>query len=159
MCAAGEFLTDIPSRLDRLPWSKWHWLVVIGLGVTWILDGLEVTLAGAIGGVLKESLHMSDAQVGASATFYLIGAVLGAIGFGYATDRLGRKRLFTITLVVYLAGTAASALAWNFWSYVAFRAITGMGIGGEYAAINSAIDELIPARVRGHVDLVINATY
>jgi MFS family permease len=156
----GErFQTDVPNRMDRLPWCRWHWLIVIGLGTTWILDGLEVTLAGAIGGVLKESLHISDAQVGATATFYLIGAVAGAIGFGYATDRLGRKKLFTITLLVYLLATAASALSWNFWSYAGFRAITGMGIGGEYAAINSAIDELIPARLRGHVDLTINATY
>ncbi len=154
-----RFSTAVPNRLDRLPWSRWHWLVVIGLGVTWILDGLEVTLAGAVGAVLKSSLHMSDADVGASATFYLIGAVIGAIGFGYATDRMGRKKLFTITLLVYLSATACSALAWNFWSFAVFRFITGTGIGGEYAAINSAIDELIPARVRGQVDLIINATY
>lgn len=159
MKEGSRFHTDVPNRLDRLPWSRWHWLVVIGLGITWVLDGLEVTLAGAVGGVLKESLHMSDTQVGASATFYLIGAVLGAIGFGHATDRLGRKKLFTITLLVYLIATACSALAWNFWSYAFFRFVTGTGIGGEYAAINSAIDELIPARVRGHVDLIINATY
>ncbi len=151
--------TQIPARMDRLPWSNFHWLVVIGLGVTWILDGLEVTLAGAIGGVLKETFRINDTQVGATATAYLVGAVIGAIGFGYATDRLGRKKLFTITLVVYLAATAASALSWNYWSYMLFRAITGMGIGGGYAAINSAIDELIPAKVRGRVDLVINSTY
>ncbi|HEY2389828.1 MAG TPA: MFS transporter [Candidatus Angelobacter sp.] len=154
-----QIQTHVPQRLDRLPWSRWHWLVVTGLGITWVLDGLEVTLAGAVGGVLKQSLHMSDAQVGASATFYLIGAVIGAIGFGYATDLLGRKKLFTVTLMVYLVATACSALAWNFWSFAFFRFITGAGIGGEYAAINSAIDELIPARVRGHVDLTINATY
>lgn len=154
-----QFRTDVPNRMDRLPWSKWHWLVVIGLGTTWILDGLEVTLAGAIGGVLKDALHMSDGEVGASATFYLAGAVLGAIGFGYATDRLGRKKLFTITLLVYLLATAASAFAWNYSSYALFRTITGTGIGGEYAAINSAIDELIPARLRGQVNLSINATY
>jgi len=159
MQEGDRFETDVPNRLDRLPWSRWHWLVVTGLGVTWILDGLEVTLAGAVGAVLKESLHISDAQVGATATFYLSRAVIGAIGFGYATDLLGRKKLFTITLLVYLIATACSALAWNFWSFAFFRLITGMGIGGEYAAINSAIDELIPARVRGHVDLVINATY
>jgi len=151
--------TYVPHRLDRLPWARWHWLVITGLGITWVLDGLEVTLAGAVGGVLKQSLHMSDAEVGGSATFYLIGAVLGAIGFGYATDLLGRKKLFTVTLLVYLIATACSALAWNFWSFAFFRFITGTGIGGEYAAINSAIDELIPARVRGHVDLLINATY
>ena len=154
-----QIQTHVPQRLDRLPWSRWHWLIVTGLGITWVLDGLEVTLAGAVGGVLKQSLHMSDAQVGASATFYLIGAVIGAIGFGYATDLLGRKKLFTVTLLVYLVATACSALAWNFWSFALFRLITGAGIGGEYAAINSAIDELIPARVRGHVDLTINATY
>lgn len=159
MPAAELYRTNVPNRLDRLPWSKWHWRVVIGLGVTWILDGLEVTLAGAIGGVLTHALHMSDTQVGESATFYLIGAVVGAIFFGYATDRLGRKKLFTITLLVYLIGTALSGLAWNFWSFAFFRALTGTGIGGEYSAINSAIDELIPARMRGHVDLIINATY
>lgn len=159
MATEQQFQTDIPNRMDRLPWSRWHWLVVIGLGTTWILDGLEVTLAGAIGGVLKQALHLSDTKVGATATFYLLGAVVGAIGFGYATDRLGRKKLFTVTLLVYVLGTAASAFAWNFWSYVFFRTATGTGIGGEYAAINSSIDELIPARLRGRVDLIINATY
>jgi MFS family permease len=154
-----KFRSDVPIRMDRLLWSRWHWLVVAGLGITWVLDGLEVTLAGAMGAVIKNSLRMSDAEVGATGTFYLIGAVLGAIGFGYATDRLGRKKLFTVTLLVYLIATACSALSWNFWSFAFFRFITGSGIGGEYAAINSAIDELIPARVRGHVDLVINATY
>jgi MFS family permease len=155
----SQIVTNIPHRLDRLPWSRWHWLVIVGLGITWVLDGLEVTLAGAVGGVLKVSLHISDTQVGATATFYLIGAVIGALGFGYATDRLGRKKLFTVTLIVYLTSTLLSALSWNFWSYALFRACTGMGIGGEYAAINSAIDELIPARVRGRVNLAINSTY
>src|ERR1700744_5448245 len=151
--------TCIPARLDRLPWSRWHWLIVTGLGVTWVLDGLEVTLAGTIGGVIKSSLHMSDSQVGDSATFYLIGAVVGALFFGWLTDRLGRKNLFMITLGVYLLATAATAFAWNFSSYSVFRFFTGFGIGGEYAAINSAIDELIPARVRGRADLIINSTY
>ncbi|HEY2499766.1 MAG TPA: MFS transporter [Candidatus Angelobacter sp.] len=153
--------SDIPARLDRLPWSRWHWLVVIALGITWVLDGLEVTLAGAVGAVLKrtDTLALSDAQIGASATFYLIGAVTGALLFGYATDRLGRKRLFTITLLVYLTATALTAFSWNFASYALFRALTGAGIGGEYSAINSAIDELIPARVRGRVDLIINASF
>jgi MFS family permease len=153
--------SHVPARLDRLPWSSWHWLIVVSLGATWILDGLEVTLAGALGGVLTrhETLGMSDAQVGASATCYLAGAVLGALLFGYGTDRFGRKKLFFITVAVYLIGTALSGFAWNFWSYACFRAITGAGIGGEYAAINSAIDELIPARVRGRVDLMINGSY
>jgi MFS family permease len=151
--------THIPARLDRLPWSRWHWLIVTGLGITWVLDGLEVTLAGTIGGVIKSSLRMSDAQVGDSATFYLIGAVLGALFFGWLTDRLGRKKLFMVTLAVYLLATAATAFAWNFSSYSVFRFFTGFGIGGEYAAINSAIDELIPARVRGRADLIINSTY
>lgn len=153
--------SDIPARLDRLPWSRWHWLVVIALGITWVLDGLEVTLAGAIGGVLKlhDTLGLSDAQVGASGTAYLIGAVAGALLFGYATDRLGRKRLFTITLLLYLTATALTACSWNFASYAVFRGLTGAGIGGEYSAINSAIDELIPARLRGRVDLIINASF
>lgn len=153
--------SDIPARLDRLPWCRFHWLVVIALGITWVLDGLEVTLAGALGAVLTrpDTLGLSDAEVGLSATCYLLGAVIGALGFGYATDRLGRKKLFTITLLLYLAATALTALSWNFFSYALFRALTGAGIGGEYSAINSAIDELIPARVRGRVDLIINGSF
>jgi len=136
-------------------------MIVVALGVTWILDGLEVTLAGALAATLKDpaSLGLSDTQVGGTATAYLSGAVAGALLFGYLTDRFGRKRLFFITLAVYLAGTALSGLAWDFWSFVVFRALTGAGIGGEYAAINSAIDELIPARLRGQVDLAINSSY
>src|SRR5881396_4378413 len=151
----------VPARLDRLPWSSWHWLIVVSLGAIWILDGLEVTLAGALGGILTrhETLGLTDTQVGASATCYLTGAVLGALLFGYGTDRFGRKKLFFITVTVYLIGTALSAFSWNFESYAVFRALTGAGIGGEYAAINSAIDELIPARVRGRVDLMINGSY
>src|SRR5437588_9269741 len=153
--------TNIPARLDRLPWSRWHWLIVTALGITWVLDGLEVTLAGAVGGVLTrpDTLGLNEAQVGASATAYLFGAVIGAVIFGYSTDRLGRKRLFIVTLAVYLCATALTAFSWSFASYTLFRALTGAGIGGEYAAINSAIDELIPARVRGHVDLIINGSY
>lgn len=153
--------TDIPARMDALPWSRWHTFIVVALGITWMLDGLEVTLAGAVGSTLKDprALHLSDWQVGLSASAYLAGAVVGALVFGYATDRFGRRKLFFITLLVYVAATAATAFAWNAWSYFLFRALTGAGIGGEYSAINSAIDELIPARVRGHVDLLINATF
>ncbi len=153
--------TNIPQRLDRLPWSRWHSKMVIALGITWLLDGLEVTLAGSLASVLKDknALGLSDAQVGATATGYLAGAVIGALFFGWLTDRLGRKKLFLITLALYLSATAATAFSWGFGSFLLFRVLTGAGIGGEYAAINSAIDELVPAAVRGNVDLVINATF
>ena len=160
--ATGETIESyVPARLDRMPWSRWHWLIVVSLGATWILDGLEVTLAGSLGGILtrRDTLGLTDTQVGASATFYLAGAVIGALLFGYGTDRLGRKKLFFITVAVYLIATGLTAFSWSFASYAFFRAITGAGIGGEYAAINSAIDELIPARVRGRVDLMINGSY
>jgi len=153
--------TNIPQRLDRLPWSRWHLFMVIALGITWLLDGLEVTLAGSLASILKEhaTLGLSDVQVGSAATGYLAGAVTGALVFGWLTDRFGRKKLFFITLALYLSATAATALSWGFGSFLVFRALTGTGIGGEYAAINSAIDELIPAEVRGRVDLMINATF
>jgi MFS family permease len=160
--ATGEVVeTLIPRRLDRLPWSRWHWMVVIGLGITWILDGFEVTLVGALASVLTkpDTLHLSTQQASSAGTWYLLGAVCGALLFGYLTDRLGRKKLFMVTLAVYLVFTVASALAWNFWSFAIFRILAGSGIGGEYAAINSAIDELIPARVRGRVDIIINGTW
>lgn len=153
--------SDIPGRLDRLPWSRFHWLVVAGLGVTWILDGLEVTIIGAIGSVLEEpaTLDLSSVEVGLAGTIYLAGAVIGALTFGELTDRLGRKRLFSVTLGLYLAATVATAFSFDVVSFYAFRFATGLGIGGEYAAINSAIDELIPARVRGWTDLAINGSY
>jgi len=153
--------TDTPARLDRLPWGRFHTLVVIALGITWILDGLEVTLAGALSGALKESpvLQFSNAEVGLAGSAYLAGAVLGALFFGWLTDRLGRKKLFFTTLAVYLLATAATALSWSVWSFALFRFITGAGIGGEYAAINSTIQELTPARVRGWTDLVINGSF
>jgi len=153
--------TDIPARLDRLPWSRWHWIVIVALGITWILDGLEVTLVGSISGVLtdKGTLHFSTAQATAAGSFYLAGAVVGALFFGYLTDRFGRKRLFMITLGVYLIFTVATALSWGFWSFMIFRFFAGSGIGGEYSAINSAIDELVPARVRGRLALAINSSW
>jgi len=153
--------TRIPARLDQLPWSRFHWLVVLALGVTWILDGLEVTFKGAVSGVLQlpETMGFSAAQIGLLGTGYLAGAVFGALVFGRLTDRYGRKRLFFITLGVYLAGVGLSAFSWDFWSFFFFRFITGCGIGGEYAAINSAIDELIPARHRGRVGLMINGSF
>jgi MFS family permease len=158
---AGIVETDVPARLDRLPWGRFHTLVVVALGVTWILDGLEVTLAGAISPALKhsESLHFSNADVGLAASAYLAGAVLGALLFGWLTDRLGRKRLFFITLAVYLVATAATALSWSVASFAFFRFMTGAGIGGEYTAINSTIQELVPARYRGWTDLVINGSF
>ena len=158
---AGIIATDIPARLDRLRWGRFHTLVVVALGITWILDGLEVTLAGAVAPALKQSplLHFSNAEVGLVSSAYLAGAVLGALFFGWLTDRLGRKRLFFITLALYLVATAATALSWNLWSFALFRFLTGAGIGGEYTAINSAIQELIPARYRGWTDLVINGSF
>ena len=153
--------TSIPSRLDSLRWSGFHTRVVLALGITWILDGLEVTLAGALSGALKESprLHFTNFDVGFSNSAYLAGAVLGALGFGWLTDRIGRKKLFFITLAVYLTATAATALSWNMASYALFRFLTGAGIGGEYTAINSTIQELVPARYRGWTDLLINGSF
>src|SRR3974390_1083962 len=153
--------TDIPARLDRLPWTRFHTLVVVALGITWILDGLEVTLAGSIAGALRESpvLHFGATEVGLVGTAYLTGAVIGAVLFGYLTDRFGRRKLFFVTLGLYLTATAATALSWNFWSFALFRSLTGAGIGGEYAAINSAIQEFVPARFRGRTDLAINGSF
>lgn len=162
MAAAQAIVeTDIPARLDRLPWGRFHTLVVAALGITWILDGLEVTLAGSLAGALKQSpvLAFSNAEVGIAASAYLAGAVLGALFFGWLTDRLGRKKLFFITLAVYLIATAATAFTWNLATFALCRFVTGAGIGGEYAAINSTIQELIPARVRGWTDLVINGSF
>lgn len=153
--------SDIPHRLDRLPWSRFHTLVATALGITWVLDGLEVTLAGTLGAALAdpEALGLTAGQVGLSASFYLLGAVSGAIVFGFLADRFGRKRLFTVTLGLYLIATAATAFSWDLWSFCLFRFLTGAGIGGEYSAINSAIQELIPARYRGRTDLAINGSF
>lgn len=153
--------TDIPARLDRLPWSRFHTLVVLALGITWIFDGLEVTLVSALSGALKQSpaLQFTNTDIGIVGSAYLAGAVLGALFFGWLTDRLGRKKLFFITLSVYLTATAATALSGNLWTFALFRFFTGAGIGGEYAAINSTIQELIPARYRGWTDLCINGSF
>jgi MFS family permease len=153
--------TDIPSRLDSLRWSGFHTRVVTALGITWILDGLEVTLAGALSGALKESpaLKFTNFDIGFANSAYLAGAVIGALGFGWLTDRIGRKKLFFITLALYLTATAATALSWSVASYALFRFLTGAGIGGEYTAINSTIQELVPARYRGWTDLVINGSF
>src|SRR5256886_4447850 len=152
---------SIPARLDCLRWGGFHTRVVAALGITWILDGLEVTLAGALSGALKESptLQFSNFDVGLANSAYLAGAVLGALGFGWLTDRIGRKKLFFITLALYLTATAATALSWNVASYALFRFLTGAGIGGEYTAINSTIQELVPARYRGWTDLLINGSF
>src|SRR5258706_4526146 len=153
--------TDIPASLDRLPWGRFHTQVVVALGVTWLLDGLEVTLAGALSGALKQSpvLQFTNSEIGLASSAYLAGAVLGALFFGWLTDRLGRKKLFFITLAVYLTASAATALSWDLWSFMMFRFITGAGIGGEYTAINSTIQELVPARVRGWTDLLLNGSF
>jgi len=158
----GRIETNIPARLDRLPWARFHWLVVIGLGTVWILDGLEVTIVGAIAPRLTEAgsgIAISTAQIGTAAAFYVGGACVGALFFGQLTDRFGRKKLFLLTLGVYILATLATAASWTAWFFFLCRFLTGAGIGGEYAAINSAIDELIPARVRGRVDLIINGSY
>jgi len=159
--APASHETDVPARLDRLPWSRFHWLVICALGITWILDGLEVTLVGSLSGAIAQSptLRLSAAGIGASASAYLAGAVAGALFFGWLTDRLGRKKLFTITLLVYVIATICTGFAWDFWSFAIFRAVTGAGIGGEYAAVNATIQELIPARRRGFTDLVVNGSF
>jgi MFS family permease len=158
----GTIQTNIPARMDRLPWSRWHWLVVLGLGTVWILDGLEVTIVGSIASRLTEKgsgISITESQIGIAAGVYVAGACLGALFFGYLTDRLGRKKLFMVTLAVYLVATVLTAFSMNpMWFFVC-RFFTGAGVGGEYAAINSAIDELIPARVRGRVDLIINGSF
>ena len=153
--------TNIPQRMDRLPWSRWHMLVVTALGVTWVLDGLEVSIVAALGPVLTHTatLHLTESEVGLTASAYLAGSVLGAVVFSYLTDRQGRKKWFMVTLFLYLIATVLTALSWDLWSFMFFRFLTGAGIGGEYAAINSAIDELIPARWRGHTNLLINGTW
>src|SRR5262245_26788138 len=159
----GTIRTRIPGRLDRLHWSSWHWMIVIGLGTVWILDGLEVTMVGTLSGQISKpgsGIHITQGQVsGLGAAMYVAGACAGALFFGWLTDRFGRKKLFIITLATYLAATAMTALSFAPWWFFLFRFLTGFGIGGEYAAINSAIDELIPRKHRGRIDIIINGTY
>ncbi|MGI5268224.1 MFS transporter [Nonomuraea sp. CA-218870] len=159
----GTVTTKVPARLDRLPWSRWHWMIVIGLGTVWILDGLEVTIVGNLSAQLAKpgsGLDITQEQVaGLAAALYVAGACSGALFFGWLTDRFGRKKLFIITLIVYLAATLATAFSFSVWWFFLFRFLTGFGIGGEYAAINSAIDELIPSRHRGRIDILINGSY
>src|ERR1700730_18127179 len=158
---ASSVTTDVPARLDRLPWGSFHWLLVVALGINWVLDGLEVTLAGSLAGALRESrqLHFSAAEVGFASSAYVTGAVVGAVFFGWLTDRLGRKRLFSITLLLYLLAAAGTAFTWDLAGYSIMRFLTGAGIGGEFSAINSAIQELIPPRFRGRTDLTINGGF
>lgn len=158
----GRITTDIPARMDRLPWVRWHWSIVIGLGTVWILDGLEVTIVGSMSDALKDpstGLGLSSSDIGLAGAIYVAGACIGALFFGQLTDRFGRKKLFLITLAVYTCATVLTAFSMAPWWYFMARFFTGFGIGGEYAAINSAIDELIPARYRGRVDVAINGSY
>ena len=147
----------VPARMDRLPWTRFHWLVVVGLGVSWILDGLEIQIVSQAG--YQTSLHMSTAQVGAAGSVYLAGQVVGALVFGRITDKLGRRKMFILTLAIYLIASGLAGFSWDLWSLLVFRFIAGAGIGGEYTAINSAIDELIPSHYRGRVDIAVNGTY
>jgi MFS family permease len=158
---SNTIATTIPARLDRLPWSSWHMRIVTALGTSWLLDGLEVTLVGSLSGILESAngLQLSDPQVTGAATTYLAGAVFGALLFGYLTDRLGRRKLFLVTLATYSIATISTAFSFNLLSFSLFRFFTGLGIGGEYAAINSAVDELIPGKLRGTVDLIVNGTF
>ncbi|WP_157245836.1 MFS transporter [Nonomuraea typhae] len=151
----------VPARMDRLPWSPFHTRLVMALGVAWVLDGLEITIAGNVGAFLQRSdtLGLTSAEVGLSASVYLIGEVVGALFFGWMSDRMGRRKLFILTLAVYLIASGLTALSWDLGSYLVLRFIAGTGIGGEYAAVNSAIDEMIPSKYRGHVDLGVNGTY
>ncbi|MFQ6395880.1 MFS transporter [Nocardia sp. KC 131] len=151
----------VPARMDRLPWAKFHWLIVTGLGVSWILDGLEIQIVSSMSGALQNAgtLHLTSGQVGATASWYLAGQVVGALFFGKLTDKLGRKKLFILTLAIYLIGSGLAGLSWSAWSLYFFRFIAGTGIGGEYTAINSAIDEIIPSKYRGRVDIAVNGTY
>src|SRR5438067_6545471 len=151
----------VPAQLDRLPWTRYHWRIIIGLGVSWVLDGLEIQLASTVGTVLQDraTLHLSSSDVGLLGSVYLFGEVLGALVFGRITDLIGRKKMFTVCLGLYLLASGISGLSFSLWSLLLFRFLAGMGIGGEYTAINSAIDEVIPSHYRGRVDIAGKGTY
>ncbi|GMA85171.1 hypothetical protein GCM10025868_04210 [Angustibacter aerolatus] len=151
----------VPARIDRLPWTRFHWMIIVGLGVSWILDGLEIQIVSSVGTVLqdRDTLHLSTGDVGLMGSIYLLGEVVGALVFGRITDRVGRRKIFMITLALYLVASGVAGLSFSLWFLLLFRFLAGMGIGGEYAAINSAIDELIPSKYRGRVDIAINGTY
>src|SRR5437764_10320680 len=157
----GVVRSLVPARMDRLPWARFHWTIVVGLGVSWILDGLEIQIVSAIGSTLQEkgTLGLSSGQVGLLGSVYLGGEVVGALFFGRLTDKLGRKKLFILTLALYLVASGIAAFSFSLWFLLIFRFVAGLGIGGEYTAINSAIDELIPSHYRGRVDIAINGTY
>ncbi len=157
----GTIETDVPARLDRLPWSRFHMMGVIALGVTWSLDGLEVTIGGSIGPALTDhrTLGLTSGQIGLTASAYVLGTVLGALVFGWLTDTYGRRMIYGVTLGVYVVGVLGSAVSWDANSFTVSRILTGIAVGGEYAAINSAIDEITPARLRGRVNLAVNASY
>ena len=159
--STGTYRSLVPARMDRLPWTRFHWLIVVGLGVSWILDGLEIQIVASVGTVLQDkgTLHLTSGDVGLIGSIYLLGEVVGALVFGRITDKLGRKKLFIFTLVLYLVASGLAGLSWNLWILLLFRFLAGMGIGGEYTAINSAIDELIPSHYRGRVDIAVNGTY
>src|ERR1700760_1067360 len=161
MASADVVRSLIPARMDRLPWARFHWLVVVGLGVSWILDGLEIQIVSLVSPILtdKGTLALSTGQVGFLGSMYLIGEVVGALLFGRLTDKLGRKKLFIVTLAIYLVGSGMGGFAWDYWSLLFCRFVAGLGIGGEYPPINPAIDELIPSKYRGRVDIAVNGTY
>eukprot|EP00026_Physarum_polycephalum_P006821 Phypoly_transcript_06874.p1 GENE.Phypoly_transcript_06874~~Phypoly_transcript_06874.p1 ORF type:complete len:515 (+),score=65.89 Phypoly_transcript_06874:128-1672(+) len=156
-----EVATNIPCRLDNLPWSGWHWVVILALGISWVLDGFEVTIVGVINGVLQDqrTLGLNETQIGFTGTIYILGCICGAIIFGFLADRYGRQKLFIATPIVYLTATLLTGLSWNFQTFSICQFVKGLGIGGEYSAMNSAINEMIPARVRGWVDLAVNGSY
>ena len=156
MSADSAVKSLVPARMDRLPWSRFHWLIIVGLGVSWILDGLEIQIVAQAG--YQQTLGLATSQVGFVGTIYLLGEVAGALVFGRITDKLGRRKLFMVTLALYLVASAIAGLSPTYWFLLCFRFFAGAGIGGEYAAINAAIDELIPSHYRGRVDIAINGT-